>query len=269
MELVGLKIGGSIATYKDVKNFPLDYREIKEKALNYIKVENLERIGKEEILPVLDKISIFLGLGVGPFGHYLVENIEKIKNEEVIHKSVSYYCKIATEILRKVGLPVVYSEKFSPRRTCYYQNNEPNVTKLKEWVKKEIEKEKIPVFHGDMIPDKNKLSVLSADRCLPKLAIELGAKRIVAATDIDGLYDKDPKKNSDAKLIEKIKVGEKIKVKESKDKGDVTGRLPKKVEEFKKAVEFGIEGRIVNGLVKGRIKNALLGKNCVCTSILP
>ncbi|MFH7860737.1 MAG: hypothetical protein QW602_01940 [Candidatus Aenigmatarchaeota archaeon] len=274
MELVGLKIGGSIATYKNVEGFPLSYEEIKEKALNYIREENLRRIGEEEILPVLDKISLFIGLGVGPFGHYLVENWKKLEDKEVVHKSVSYYCKISTKILKEVGLPVSYEEKFSPRRTCYYEKEELNIEKLKEWVSGEIEKGRIPVFHGDMIPCKgrkgfNGLDVLSADRALPKIAIELKARRIVAATCEDGLYTEDPRKNPQAKFIPLIRVNEEIKLKKDKGKGDVTGRMPQKLEELKKAAKFGIEARIVNGLVKGRIRKALIGENCKCTLILP
>ncbi|MGC8812259.1 MAG: hypothetical protein ACP5O8_01585 [Candidatus Aenigmatarchaeota archaeon] len=274
MELVGLKIGGSIATYKDVENFPLSYEEIKEKALDYIRVENLKRIGEREIFPVLDKVWIFIGLGVGPFGHYLVENWEKLLDKEVVHKSVSYYCEIATKILREVGLPVSYEEKFSPRRTCYYRNGNLNVEKLKEWVSDEIEKGKIPVFQGDMIPCKGRkafdgFDVLSADRSLPQIAIELKAKRIVAATSEDGLYKEDPKVNPKAEFIPLIRAGEKVEIQKSKRKGDVTGRMPQKLEELRRAAKFGIEARIVNGLVEGRIRKALIGEECKCTLILP
>ncbi|MCS7105926.1 MAG: hypothetical protein NZ942_01240 [Candidatus Aenigmarchaeota archaeon] len=274
MELVGLKIGGSIATYKNVESFPLSYKEIKEKALNYIRVENLRRIGKEEILPVIDKIRLFIGLGVGPFGHYLVENWGKLKDKEVVHKSVSYYCKISTKILKEVGLPISYEEKFSPRKTCYYENEKLNIERLRDWVSREIEKEKIPVFHGDMIPCRgrkglNGLDVLSADKALPKIAVELRAKRIVAATCEDGLYSEDPRKNPRAKFIPLIKASEEIRIKKDKGKGDVTGRIPQKVEELKNAARIGIEARIVNGFIKGRIKKALVGEKCKCTLILP
>jgi isopentenyl phosphate kinase len=274
MEIVGLKIGGSIATYKDVESFPLSYKEIKEKALDYIRVENLKRIGEKEILPALEKISLFIGLGVGPFGHYLVENWNKLENKEIVHRSVAYYCKLATEILKEVGLPVTYEEKFSPRKTCYYNNQELNVEKLKEWVLEKMEKGKVPVFHGDMIPCRGRkafdgLDVLSADKSLPQVAIELKARRIVAACDIDGLYDEDPKINPSAKFIPIIETRKEIKIKEDRRKGDVTGRMPKKVEELKRAASFGIEARIVNGLVEGRIRKALLGEECKCTLILP
>jgi len=274
MEIVGLKIGGSIATYKDVESFPLSYKEIKEKALDYIRVENLERIGEKEILPALEKISLFIGLGVGPFGHYLVENWNKLEDKEVVHKSVAYYCKLASKILREVGLPVTYEEKFSPRKTCYYYNQELNVEKLKEWVSEKMKEGKVPVFHGDMIPCKGRkafdgLDVLSADRSLPQVAIELRARRIVAACDTDGLYNEDPKINPKAEFIPLIETGKEIKIKEDDRKGDVTGRMPRKVEELKRAASFGIEGRIVNGLVEGRIRKALLGEECKCTLILP
>jgi len=189
--IVGLKIGGSIATEKNARDFPLCFREIKERAFNYIKVENIRRIGAEEILPTLSRVNLFLGLGAGPFGHYLVKHKEKISNVMMIHRSVSYYAALVTEVLKRTGLPVIYKERFSPVYACYYENNRLHTEKLERWVRGEIDKRRIPIFHGDIIPCKDKrgslskFEVLSADKCLARLAIKLKAKRIIAATDED------------------------------------------------------------------------------------
>lgn len=272
--IVGLKIGGSIATKKDVEDFPLSFAEIKEKAFSYIKVENLKRIGIEEILPTIPKLRIFLGLGVGPFGHYLVKHVRKLRDVAIIHKSVSYYAALVTKILGETGLPVSYEEKFSPFNTCFYEGGRLHTEKLERWVGDEMKGGKIPIFHGDIIQCKdcrgslNGFEVLSSDRCLSRLAITLGAVRIVAATDVDGLYSEDPKLSPGARFIPVVKAEEEIKMKELTG-SDVTGMIPQKIREFQEAARFGVEALIVNGLVRGRIMEALLGRKCKATIIMP
>lgn len=51
----------------------------------------------------------------------------------------------------------------------------------------------------------------STDAVAAELAERSGADMLVIATDVDGIYDKDPKKYTDAKLIERINVEEIIR----------------------------------------------------------
>lgn len=264
MDLVSLKIGGSLITRKDKEDFPLIIDEIKEKALEFISTENIERITKEEILPTLDKISLnVISIGVGPFGHNLVnKNIDS----EIVHKSVSYYCTIVEKLFKRIGLPVEYNEGYSPRHTVFYDKEVPNVEKLAEWVTKIQNNGKIALTHGDMSMDGK---VVSGDQIIPYTAIKLNAKRIVSACDVDGLFTKDPKLHADAKFIPIVNSNEKLNILLERRGIDVTGRLPKKVEKFQEAAKHGISGYIVNGLKKGYLRKALLGEKTIGTLIVP
>ena len=266
MDVVSLKIGGSVLTYKneeDWKKFPLEISEIKKKALEFISIENIEKIVKKEISPVLGKINLnIIAIGVGPFGHDLVH-----KNilPEVIHESVSYYCTVIEELFKEHGLPVEYDEKYSPRHTVSYANIY-DMKKISEWVVNLQNKGKIALTHGDMSMDDK---VVSGDQIIPYTAIELKSNRIVGASDVDGLYTKDPKKYPDAEFIPLVTADEKLDILYEKKGTDVTGRMLKKVERFQEAAKYGIKGYIVNGLKRGYLKNALLGKETICTLIIP
>jgi len=264
MDLVSLKIGGSLITRKDKEDFPLTINEIKKRALEFISIENAERIAKEEVLPTLDKINLnVISIGVGPFGHNLVnKNIDP----EIVHESVSYYCSVVEKFLKKIGLPVEYDEKYSPRHTVFYDGEVPNVEKLAEWINEIQNNGKIALTHGDMTID-NK--VVSGDQIIPYTAIKLNVNRIVSASDVDGLFAKDPKLHADAKFIPVVNSNEKLNIIFEKRGIDVTGRLPKKVENFQEAARHGISGCIVNGLKKNYLKNALLGKKTIGTLIVP
>jgi isopentenyl phosphate kinase len=277
MDKVGLKIGGSVATYKGVEEFPLEIGEVKRRTIEFINRENNERIARYEIFPVIDKVRIcILGFGVGPFGHYLVKRWNELKDKNVVHKSVSHYCSTLVKLYRELGLPVEYDEKHSPRYMCFYENDRLNIDKLSKWADELQKKGKIPVTHGDMVPEKNGkgkydgFEVASADQLVPQVAIKLKAKRIVAGTDVDGLFLENPKINPKTKVVQTIRAYEKFGYSKIKRLGaDVTGGLPKKVENFQEPAKYGIEGYIVNALVEGRIKNALLGKEVYGTLILP
>jgi isopentenyl phosphate kinase len=277
MDSVGLKIGGSVTTYKEVKYFPFNIDEIKRRTLEFIRLEENERIARYEILPVTNRVRIcILGFGVGPFGHCLVERWRDLEDKSVVHRSVSHYCSVLVKIYNEVGLKLEYDERYSPNNSCFYEEDVLNVDKLADWAEETISKGSIPVTHGDMVPVKkgkgkyDGLKVASADQLVPQLAVKLGVKRIIAGTNVNGLYTDDPKTNPKAKLIRNVSAFENLRCLKAKKIGDdVTGRVPKKVEHFQEAVKHGIEGYVVNALVEGRIRDALLGKKVYGTLILP
>jgi len=285
IDVVGLKVGGSVATKKDDEKFPLDLKKIKDVSTTsaYMFGGNIGRIGKYEILPVISNVMVFLGFGVGPFGHNLVN---KSVASKTVHESCSFYCERVRDILKGVGLPVVYEERYSPYRLCKYSNGNLMVEELADWSFDVITNEGIPLMHGDMVEIvegrggylNGNTDVATADLIIPKVAIDLKkmfandckVRRIVAATDVDGLYKKDPRLHKGAIFIEKIGAYDDLENMQTEKRGtDVTGRVPGKVRNYQLAAQEGIEGIIVNGLVENRIKNALLGKNVRGTLILP
>ena len=101
------------------------------------------------------------------------------------------------------------------------------------------------------------------DKIAARIAQMSDADLMILLSDIDGLYDKNPKLHSDAKLIHQI---DKI-TKEIEDMaGDTvtkfgTGGMKTKIEAVKMAFNAGSDVIIANGLINHPIKNILETKN--------
>ncbi|MDP2932758.1 MAG: glutamate 5-kinase, partial [bacterium] len=100
---------------------------------------------------------------------------------------------------------------------------------------------------GTAFGDNDKLSALVASK--------LDAAVLIMLSDIDGLYDKDPKKHDDAKLVKVVYeiTPEILKSAGSKGSTFATGGMKSKLEAAKIAANAGC--RIV--LAKGRVKNVI------------
>lgn len=83
----------------------------------------------------------------------------------------------------------------------------------------------------------------------------LGAKRALFIKDEDGLFEDDPKKNKDAKLIPRIGARELL----ARDLPDLA--IERIVIEYLARARFCHELQIVNGLVPGNITRALAGED--------
>jgi isopentenyl phosphate kinase len=125
----------------------------------------------------------------------------------------------------------------------------------------------VPVLYGDVVLDRKKsFCVLSGDQIASYLALKLKAEKIIFAIDVDGIYDKDPKKFKNAKLLSKISGPEILNALESPQK-DVTLGIKGKLSELIKLAEKGIESQVVNGLKAGRLRKALKGERVIGTTI--
>jgi molybdenum storage protein len=114
----------------------------------------------------------------------------------------------------------------------------------------------IPPYHfWEPPPEDGPLPAHGSDFGLFILAEVLGMSRIIFVKDEDGLYDKDPKKHSDAKLIKRITL-------------DALGaNMPEELildrQLFKvwKAARHIKRVQIVNGLKRGELTRALAGED--------
>jgi len=110
------------------------------------------------------------------------------------------------------------------------------------------------------------MAVLSGDQIIKFLAENLHAKRVILATDVDGIYNKNPKKYSDAHLIETVSSLEQMETGEETNT-DVTGGMGGKVSELLELLELKIESEIINANTEGNIRKALNGENVTGTRI--
>ena len=92
-------------------------------------------------------------------------------------------------------------------------------------------------------------------------AILWNADLMIILSDIDGVFDKDPKACEDAKLIETVESAEKllssISIGEKSSFG--TGGIKTKIEAASKVNKFGIPMILLNGSEKNIIKDSIEG----------
>ncbi|MCL2359328.1 MAG: isopentenyl phosphate kinase family protein [Nitrososphaerota archaeon] len=128
-----------------------------------------------------------------------------------------------------------------------------------------------PVFYGDVVfDDKMGFTVLSGDQLVAYLALKYKAKKIVVGVDTDGLFDSDPKANSDAKAYKSLNLKElkELQPKLGKAQGtDVTGGMAGKIAELIPAVEAGIHITVTGATKRLSIYRALTDQSVLGTEI--
>jgi len=110
-----------------------------------------------------------------------------------------------------------------------------------------------PVIMGGTVPGH------STDAVGAMLAREIRADRFIIATDVDGIYDKDPKLHKDAKKFDKISIKELRRMagdewKQAGKSAVVDAIACRIIEESK------IKTCVVNGKNLGELENAIYGK---------
>ncbi|HDD46209.1 MAG TPA: isopentenyl phosphate kinase family protein [Candidatus Aenigmarchaeota archaeon] len=254
--LILLKIGGSVITYK---NRPFTANR-----------KALERIAEEVAKAYKSKrFRLVLIHGAGSFGHYIakktgihkgVKSRKQLIGFAITQRWQNYFNVIVTGYLNEAGLPAMPMQASAMaimkkgKLSCMY-------TKAIEGM---LNLGLVPVLYGVPAYDEGQgCSILSGDQIISYLAIKLKASRVLHATDVDGIYTKDPKKHRDAKLIREINADnfkDVVKMLSGSSAVDVTGGMALKVSELVGLAKRGIEAVIFNGKIKGNIKNALEGR---------
>ena len=135
-------------------------------------------------------------------------------------------------------------------------------TYLLDDAKQLSETEVVPVFLPSRLmfkenPLENSWDVTS-DSIAAYVASRLLAAKVLLVTDVDGIFTKDPKKHSDAMLIEKLSAEELLKLNK---RTSVDSFLPKLL------LEAPIDCYVVNGKYPERLEAILAGQQATCTLI--
>lgn len=253
-DLIILKIGGSVITDK--------FSDIPK-----INPDSLKRISKE-IASVYHekKMPLIIVHGVGSYGHVIVKRtgIDKgIKTEKQLkdfaetQRLQNELNCIVTKYLIDEGIPAFpcQASAFAVMKSGKLVHMDTST------IEGLLKIGMVPVLYGVPAYDETqKCSILSGDEIAPYLAIKLRAKKIIHATNVDGVFTSDPNKNKDAKLIPEINSKNINQVKSwltGSTATDVTGGMFKKVSEL---LGVGVESQIINALIHGNIIRALNGK---------
>lgn len=260
--MIILKLGGSVITRKEEDTPTVNY-------------ENLQRISKE--IADSTKKKLVIVHGAGSFGHPYARKYsigDEIKDAEdqkrkmqgfsITHHAVNELNSIVCSHLRKEDLPIIplQPSSFILTHNKRIQSGDINL------ITKYLEMDFIPVLYGDVVLDTgpNKMAVLSGDQIITYLAGKLQPERVILATDVDGIYDKNPKKYPEARLLETVTSKEDIKTGEETNI-DVTGGMGGKVNELLNLLKLGIESEIINANCQGNIKKILTGEKVTGTTI--
>jgi isopentenyl phosphate kinase len=127
----------------------------------------------------------------------------------------------------------------------------------------------VPITYGDVVLDSHiGFSICSGDLLMLALAKEFQPEKVIFVIDEEGIYDKNPKRHDDARLIESIKGDELDSLKTSLDShADVTKGMAGKLQTIKKITALHIDTVLVNGLVPDRLYQILTDKSTIHTMV--
>ena len=262
--MIILKIGGSILTNKDSTESEID-------------AVSLKRIASEikASLDMSDKELIIVH-GAGSFGHPPAKEYkigEVFEKSEYPQKRIGF-CKTQNAVKKlnmlicdafiEEGLPVVAIPASSFMSATNKRITQGNL----DYFKKYLEKGFIPVIYGDVVLDEQlEICVISGDQLIQYLAMNLNPELVVLGTDVDGVYNKNPKTHEDAIFFDKFSALEDLDTLEGTTNVDVTGGMVGKIKELLYLADLGIESKIINAEVKDNIFNVLQNKDVKGTVI--
>lgn len=253
MKKLIIKLGGSIVTYKDSPG---------PKA----KLEVIKKLARE-IAELHSDYQIVLVHGVGSFAHpqvkkYDLHNGFSDKNIPLNFSEVTTLLtnlnSLITHELNKVNLPVIslLPHSFVTQKNRQLESFDTNV------IEKLLDKNLIPVLCGDMVLDSEiGCSVLSGDTIMSHLANHIKFDKVIFLTDVDGIFDDNPKTNPKAKLIPEVNnenLKSVLKGIKQHNQSDVTGEMEGKILSIKQNLA-GVPVLVANGLVPGNLKRLVNG----------
>ena len=258
-----LKLGGSVITEKDK-----DVLKIRDGVVLRLAVEIKNALKEGEF-------NLIIVHGAGPYGHKLVTEYgikDGLKSEsdfeafKRVQESVKFLNSKVVSIFNKAGIDLI---PVYPHEVIVQKNK-----KIKEFdinpVKEILKQNKIPVLYGDMVTDTELGgSVVSGDAIVAYLGGKLNPDLILLGTDVDGIFDTDPKIDPSAKLIPVITRDNFAEILErvgESRSSDVTMGMKGKLISLKEMCD-GRKAIVFSALKEGNLESLLKGDSVVCTII--
>ncbi len=247
--MIIVKFGGSVITDKKV------YKKIRTRVL------------KRLIYELTDE-NIILVHGAGSFGHIL--SSDKKLNSGLNDSNMIDFSTVARDVqkLNTIIVSMLIERKLPaismPIHSFHMVGENFPYTKFHEYLIRGF----VPVTYGDVVLERKKgMVICSGDQIIFNLAKYLKPERVIFVTDVDGIYDKNPKIHKDAVLMKIVHANDSITF--DNDVKDVTGGMELKFKVMGLLASSGIDVMIVNGLVKDRLKLALQNKDVIGTRVVP
>ncbi|MBI2137203.1 hypothetical protein HYU12_01645, partial [Candidatus Woesearchaeota archaeon] len=125
----------------------------------------------------------------------------------------------------------------------------------------------VPVMFGTpSVDDRQGCSIISGDQIISFLSSKLNVSKVIFATNVDGVFDGDPRKDKAARILKSLSGKALARVNSGFSADiDVTGGMRGKIAEVLRM--RGLKCQIINGSFRGNIKKALLGDEGIGTLI--
>jgi isopentenyl phosphate kinase len=255
-----LKLGGSILTNKSQPY--------------HCELERIKQIAKEIKYCFDSQLveELILVHGVGSFGHppviehklYLgFKNKEQLLPLSATQQKVNEFRAILSNELRNVGIPV---NLMHPSSLSVTEKGE-FIEFFTEAIEGYLSLGMVPLIGGDMIFDRKMgFAVGSGDQIAVNLAKKLKASQLFFATDVEGIYDNDPRIKPDSKLITCIKSHDIVPFLEQMNTGlksDASGLMKgklKSISTLSKEIANGLDVAIFSMKNYGSLIQLLEGK---------
>ncbi len=248
-----LKLGGSVITDKSKQN--------------QIDSKTIQRIAKE-VLTVISFINLLLVHGGGSFGHPIANKYQIHKGWQSPSQRIGFSeTRRAMMTLNKAIVDTFLAEEIpvvSVQPSACTLTDSGRIAHMDlEPTRNLLKFDFIPVFYGDAVMDLTQgIAILSGDQIVNYLAKELSVKRVIFATNVDGLLD------SDKKLIPEINLNtfeNLLSLAKESVASDVTGGMFGKLKEIEPLMREGVDAIIINATKPGIIEEVLKGKKVVGT----
>jgi isopentenyl phosphate kinase len=127
----------------------------------------------------------------------------------------------------------------------------------------------VPVTFGDIVPDRElTFSICSGDLLMLELARYFEPEKVIFVTDVDGIYDHDPKISSSARLMDVVSPENIDLISAGTRKKDVTGAMKMKLARMIEIAKHCENCMILNGNAEGRLEDAIEGRDVISTRVI-
>jgi len=267
MQIQIIKLGGSSITNKS-----------KEYSVN----EEILHQAISEIDTTIQKIIIH---GGGSFGHPVAKKYELDKGRQQLDNEVFLSAIALTRIkMQELHQSVIQkAAEFSmypfslPMSALSYLDRNGKFQFYSKSLQNILSLGMTPVLYGDIVfSEESGSAILSGDEIINLIIQKLKSpayeiEQIIFGSDVDGVYEKDPKLYPNAIKFREVSI-EKLKnviqsAKESRNI-DVTGGMQGKMKSIQKILESGIKVQVINLTMKGQLRAAIQGLKTNGTTFL-
>ena len=253
-----MKLGGSVLTDKS------SYRTAR--------VENVRRLAREVASSPAPAVVVH---GAGSFGHVLAKRHDLARGDDGSADRRRAFARVLADVrhLQLLVVDALHDAGLAPLPLSTYDLGRLIDGKLAHYpsfsVGRLLQMGWTPVIPGDGAPDAvRRFGILSGDAIMMSLARELRPASVLFATDVDGVFDRDPR-DPGARLLERAESHHGAAPMGEARAPDVTGAMAGKLERARAIARLGLDVRILNGDAPGRLADALAGRHVPSTRVMP